>query len=51
MTLKDALRTSSNLATINLVDQNIGFSKLYQALKRDGFDNLPERYVDCAWEL
>lgn len=42
MTLKDALRTSSNLATINLVDQNLGFSKLYQALKRDGFDDLPE---------
>uniref|UniRef100_UPI002610B664 transglycosylase domain-containing protein n=1 Tax=uncultured Helicobacter sp. TaxID=175537 RepID=UPI002610B664 len=42
MTLKDALRTSSNLATINLVDQNIGFSKVYQALKNDGFENLPE---------
>lgn len=42
MTLKDALRTSSNLATINLVDQNLGFSKLYQALKHDGFENLPE---------
>ena len=42
MTLKDALRPSSNLATINLVDQNIGFSKVYQALKNDGFENLPE---------
>ena len=42
MTLKDALRTSSNLATINLVDQNLGFGKLYQALRRDGFDDLPE---------
>ncbi|TLD97856.1 PBP1A family penicillin-binding protein [Helicobacter jaachi] len=42
MTLKDALRTSSNLATINLVDQIIGFSKVYQSLKKDGFNNLPE---------
>lgn len=42
MTLKDALRTSSNLATINLVDQNIGFNKVYQALKNDGFTNLPD---------
>ena len=42
MTPNDALRTSSNLATINLVDQNIGFSKVYQALKNDGFENLPE---------
>lgn len=42
MTLKDALRTSSNLATINLVDQKIGFSKVYQALRQDGFENLPD---------
>lgn len=42
MTLKDALRTSSNLATINLVDQNIGFAKVYSALKNMGFSNLPE---------
>lgn len=42
MTLKDALRTSSNLATINLVDQNIGFSHLYRSLKTYGFENPPE---------
>lgn len=42
MTLKDALRTSSNLATINLVDKELGFSKLYKALRRDGFENVPE---------
>ena len=42
MTLKDALRTSSNLATINLVDQNLGFNDVYQSLKRDGFDNVPD---------
>lgn len=42
MTLKDALRTSSNLATINLVDQNIGFNNVYASLKQDGFENLPE---------
>lgn len=42
MTLKDALRTSSNLATINLVDQNIGFSHVYRSLKNYGFENPPE---------
>lgn len=42
MTLKDALRTSSNLATINLVDQNIGFSHIYRSLKTYGFENPPE---------
>ena len=42
MTLKDALRTSSNLATINLVDQNIGFNSLYQSLQHDGFENIPD---------
>lgn len=42
MTLKDALRTSSNLATINLVDQNIGFSHVYRSLKTYGFENPPE---------
>lgn len=41
MTLKDALRTSSNLATINLVDQNIGFNDLYHSLQQDGFENIP----------
>lgn len=41
ITLKDALRTSSNLATINLVDQIIGFSRVYQALKSYGFNNVP----------
>lgn len=42
ITLKEALRTSSNLATINLVDQNIGFSRIYNALRSYGFENVPE---------
>lgn len=42
MTLKDALRTSSNLATINLVDQIVGFNQIYQSLINDGFENVPD---------
>lgn len=41
VTLKDALRRSLNLATINLVDM-IGFSSVYKKMSSYGFENLPQ---------
>lgn len=40
VTLKEALRRSLNLATINLVDM-IGFSNIYNKMTAYGFENLP----------
>ncbi len=40
ITLRDALVHSRNLATINLV-QDIGLERIYNELKRFGFENLP----------
>lgn len=41
VTLKEALRRSLNLATINLVDM-IGFSSIYNKMTAYGFENLPQ---------
>lgn len=41
VTLKEALRRSLNLATINLVDM-IGFSSVYNKMTAYGFENLPQ---------
>ena len=41
VTLKEALRRSLNLATINLVDM-IGFSSVYNKMVAYGFENLPQ---------
>lgn len=41
VTLKEALRRSLNLATINLVDM-IGFSSVYNKMTSYGFENLPQ---------
>lgn len=41
VTLKEALRRSLNLATINLVDM-IGFRSVYNKMVSYGFDNLPQ---------
>ncbi len=40
ITLKDALRRSINMATVNLVDM-IGFKKIYEKMNNYGFKNLP----------
>lgn len=39
--LKDAIRRSLNLATVNLVDM-IGFSKVYDEMNNYGFNNIPK---------
>ena len=41
VTLREALVHSRNLATINLVE-DLGLSKVYEELKRFGFENLPK---------
>lgn len=41
VTLKEALRRSLNLATINLVEE-VGFDRIYQGLLGYGFSNMPK---------